>query len=332
MKRLIAAAILVGLASTVVLTAAKGWCMVAPGEVVVVRRFGRLVEPLWGPGLHWSWPLGVDRLDRVRSDAVRRLIVGAAGLGELSDEPSSGEATTGDLNLLRIQATVQYRVSRPADYVLKVEEVEPLLSKAAGASVSRTLAARGVDAVLRTDRQAITRDAERHLQALADSYELGVMILGVSLTDARPPFEVEADFTAAQSAESERDRRINDAQSYQETTIVAARSAAGSKLESARAGAARKLITARAEADRFGALAAQVERSRSLTIRRLYIETMQSLLARVKTKLIVPPGGDLDLTVLGMKAENPPSAAGAVRADQNQAAKPSGFNTEVNHE
>ena len=53
-----------------------------------------------------------------------------------------------------------------ADYVLKAQEVEPLLSKAAGASVSRALAARGVDAVLRTDRQAIARDAERHLQEL----------------------------------------------------------------------------------------------------------------------------------------------------------------------
>ena len=92
--------------------------------------------------------------------------------------------------------------------------------------------------------------------------ELGVTILGVSLTDARPPTEVEADFAAAQSAESERDRRINEAKSYHETTIVAARSAAGAKLEAARAAATRKLVTARAEAERFAVLAAEVERSR----------------------------------------------------------------------
>jgi modulator of FtsH protease HflK len=308
MKKRIAAAIGLGIAAVVALIAITGWCLVAPGEVVVVRRLGRLVEPPWGPGLHWSWPLGIDRLDRVRSDAVRQLTVGTAGAAGPREEPSSGEAMTGDLNLLRIQATVQYRVSRPRDYVLKAQEVEPLLGRAAGASVSRALAARGVDAVLRTDRQAIARAAERHLQELADRYEAGVMILGVSLTDARPPSEVEADFVAAQSAESERDRWVNDALSYQEATTVAARSAAGAKLEAARAAATRRLITARAEADKFVVLAAQAEGSRSLTMRRLYIESMQSLLDRVKSKLIVPPGGDLDLTVLGLKAEPPPAA------------------------
>jgi membrane protease subunit HflK len=329
MKKAIAATIVAGMGLAVVLAAASGWCMVAPGEVVVVRRFGRLVEPPWGPGLHWSWPLGIDRLDRVRSDAVRQVTVGPAGQSGPAGEPSSGEATTGDLNLLRVHATIQYRVSRAADYVLKAQQVEPLLRMAAGASVARALASRGVDAVLRTDRQAIARDAERQLQALADGYELGVTILGVSLTDARPPSEVEADFTAAQSAESERDRRINEAQSYHETTVVAARSAAGAKLEVARAGAMRRLVTARAEADRFAVLAAQVERSRGLTIRRLYIDSMQSLLARVKTKLILPSGGELDLTLLGIKAVGPPPAAGSLRADQNQSATPS--KTEVNH-
>jgi len=96
-------------------------------------------------------------------------------------------------------------------HLLRSEQVEPLLTMAAEASVSRALAARGVDAVLRSDRQAIARDVEHDLQTAADRYPLGVTILGVSLTDARPPTEVEADFAAAQSAESQRDRRINEA-------------------------------------------------------------------------------------------------------------------------
>ena len=51
-------------------------------------------------------------------------------------DPSSGEAMTGDLNLLRIQVTVQYRAARPVDYVLHCEDVERLLRKAAESSVS----------------------------------------------------------------------------------------------------------------------------------------------------------------------------------------------------
>ena len=51
-----------------------------PGEVVVVRRFGRALPLLWTQGPHLAWPLGIDRIDRVRVDVVRRLEVGLADL------------------------------------------------------------------------------------------------------------------------------------------------------------------------------------------------------------------------------------------------------------
>jgi modulator of FtsH protease HflK len=282
------AILIIGFGVVAALVAATGFCMVAPGETVVVRRFGRLVEPPWSAGLHWRFPPGIDKLDRVRSDAVRQLTIGSTGETVLNAdaEPSSGESMTGDLNLLRIQVTVQYRVARPIDYVLHSEDVEPLL-----------------DAVLRSERQAIALDIEQNLQEVADRYQLGVTILGASLTDARPPSEVEADFAAAQSAESERDRRINEANSYHETTTALARSRAKATLELGRGSAERRTLTAQAQAQRFNALLAEAERSRSLTMRRLYIETLQGLLAGVKNKLVLPPGDAIDLTVLGVRQE-----------------------------
>jgi membrane protease subunit HflK len=299
--------VLVTLGLAAALALGTSWCLVAPGEVVVVRRLGRVVDPVWGPGLHWRFPLGIDRVDRIRADAVRQLTIGLAGPAGSDLEPGAGEVMTGDLNLLRFQATVQYRVGRPVDYVLRLGEVEPLLATSAEASVARALAARGVDAVLRSDREAIARAVERDLQALADRYQSGVSILSVSLTDVRPPTEVEADFAAAQSAESERDRRINEARGYVETTVTAAHAGAGAKREAAHATGERTVLLANAEAQRFHILQAEVQRSRSLTVRRLYIETMQSLLDGVKSKLVLPPGGEVDLTVLGVDDRLPNS-------------------------
>jgi modulator of FtsH protease HflK len=303
--------IVIGVAA--VLVAATGFCMVAPGETVVVRRLGRLVEPSWGAGLHWRFPPGIDRLDRVRSDAVRQLTIGPTRENGINAdaEPSAGEVMTGDLNLLRIQVTVQSRVAQPVDFVLRGEDVEPLLLRTAESSVSRALAVRGVDAVLRSERQAIALDIERSFQEISDHYELGVTVLGASVTDARPPSEVEADFAAAQSAESQRDRRINEGNSYNETTTALAQSKAKAILEGAQGSAERRVLTARAQADRFNVLLAEAERSRSLTMRRLYIETLQVLLACVKNKLILPPGDAIDLTVLGAREnsalrESPP--------------------------
>jgi modulator of FtsH protease HflK len=281
--------------------AAAGWCVVAPGEVVVVRRLGRVVEPPWGPGLHWHYPPGIDRLDRIRTDAVRQLTIGQAGPPSSAREPSSGEMLTGDLNLLRVEATVQYRVARPIDHALKSDQADDLLTQAAEASLARSLARRGVDAALRSDRRRIAQEVADDLQSTADGLRLGVLILGVSLTDARPPAEVAADFAEAQAAESRRDDRINVARTYEAVQLATAASRGEASREAARAEAGRTLLTARAEADRFLALMAEVHRSRDLTVRRLYMETVQSLLGRVRRKIILPPGDSIDLTVLGLR-------------------------------
>ena len=50
---------------------ASGWTAVGPGEVVVVRRLGRVLPEPWTPGSHWGWPLGIDRATRLRLDEVR---------------------------------------------------------------------------------------------------------------------------------------------------------------------------------------------------------------------------------------------------------------------
>ena len=94
--------------------------------------------------------------DRVRTDAVRQFDdrPGRSALPP-TRSPSAGEVLTGDLNLLRIQATVQYRVADPVAHAPASDQVEPLLTRAAEASLTRSLARRGVDAVLRSDRGRI---------------------------------------------------------------------------------------------------------------------------------------------------------------------------------
>ena len=233
----------------------------------------------WGPGLHWRLPLGIDRLDRVRSDAVRQLTIGLAGTAGSDLEPSAGEVMTGDLNLLRFQATVQYRVARPVDY-RSARRAGRAAARDVGRGERLTRAGgsrRRCGLALRSPGHR-PRCRARPSEPRPTAISWASTILGVSLTDARPPTEVEADFAAAQSAESERDRRINEAKSYDETTATAARSTAQAKLEAAHAAAERRILTAQAEAQRFIVLLAEAERSRSLTMRRLYIESMQALL------------------------------------------------------
>jgi len=294
-------AVALALIAASLLIAATGWHVVRPGERIVVRRFGRIVVPDWGPGLHWGAPLGIDRYDRVRTDLVRRLNVGVAAEPAGDGDPGADEFLTGDLNLVRVRAVIQYRVASPALLIVRSGDVGTLLERLAEAGLSRELARRGIDGVLRGDRQRIAAEVARDLEAEIARLGLGLEILGVSLTEARPPAEVAAEFSAAQSAASQRDRRGNDATTLAETTVTAARATAGSRLETARAASQRKLLGSRAGAQRFLALLAEARRAPELTAQRIYLDTMKSLLSRVRRKIILPPGDAVDLTVLGIE-------------------------------
>jgi membrane protease subunit HflK len=54
----------------------SGVYVVAPGEVAVVRRFGAVVSPREGEGLHYQLPWPIDRVDIVNVSQVRRESVG----------------------------------------------------------------------------------------------------------------------------------------------------------------------------------------------------------------------------------------------------------------
>jgi membrane protease subunit HflK len=282
------------------LAAASGIRVVQPGEQMVIRRFGRLVEPSWGPGLHWGLPFGFDRFDRVRTDEVRRLNVGLAESITAADL-SAGEFLTGDLNLVRVRAVVQFHVDRPRDYVLQSGDVETLLVRRAEASLARALSRREIDPVLRVERRGIAGEMERDLKETINREHLGVAILDVSLVETRPPNEVAPDFAEAQSAESRRDGRVRDASTQAEATVASAQATARARLERARGEADRLVLSSRAQARRFVSLLTQARSARTLTLHRMYLDSLRALLANTRRKVVVPDGEEVDLTVLGVQ-------------------------------
>ena len=292
-------ALAIGLGAVFLGLIASGWTEVGPGEVVVVRRWGRLLDRPWAQGLHWALPMGIDRTDRVRTDAVRRLEVGLAGTPGPGDDPGAGEFLTGDINLIIVRGVIQYRVADPPAFALRSADAKRLLTRSAEAALTRALSRVGIDAALREGRPLAAREVEADLARSADRLGLGVAILGVSLTDARPPAEVQADFDAAQSAQSGRDRRLQEAQSYGDATLFHADAAGHSRIDAAHADADRTAALARAKAEAFLALLAEADRSRRLTVRRIYLDALRDILPRVGRKLVLTPDEPVDLSILG---------------------------------
>lgn len=276
---------------------ATGWIAVAPGQAVVVRRWGRTLPKPWLQGPHWGFPLGLEKRTRIRIDEVRRLEIGVGG------PAVDDEFLTGDLNLIRVRAAVQYRVSDPVAFVSKAANAEELLSLWAESSLSRALSRRGIDSILREGRAEAVRETELELARRVSGAGLGISILSVSLTEARPPDEVAADFASAQRAASDRERRINEAKSQAATTLTAAAAQADSRREQARAQADRAVLTAKARAERFDILLVEAGRDRRATLNRIRLETLREVLSKVRRKIWLSADEPVDLSIFQQRTE-----------------------------
>src|SRR5438874_2619520 len=121
-----------------------GVTQVRPGERAVVRRFGRVVATP-GAGLRVGLPWGLETVERVAVDRVRRVTVGyLPEVEEAGDDAPPGQLLTGDQNLVNVQAVIDYavRADAVADYAAAADRVDGALSRAAEAAVAEWVAGR----------------------------------------------------------------------------------------------------------------------------------------------------------------------------------------------
>src|SRR5947209_552066 len=111
----------------------SGVTQVQPGEIGVIRRFGKLLDTRLEPGLYIGLPWGMERVDRVKIALERRVTVGYFEQETRDESMPVGQLVTGDHNLVNIQVQIDYTVdAKQVDkYVLNADRVEMLLSRTA---------------------------------------------------------------------------------------------------------------------------------------------------------------------------------------------------------
>lgn len=204
---------------------ATGVTFIRPGERAVIRRFGRVVDTP-GPGLHIGLPWGIDRVDRIPVDLVRRVQVGYTRAAEESGTPA-GQLVTGDHNLVNVQAVIQYAVRDDAieDYLVQAAQADALIERAAESALTEWIASRKVDDALGIDKVRLNSWLEKETQRRIEPYRLGVRIQAASIGFIDPPDQVIAafkDVTAAQTAiqTSENDARQKAEKMRRDTEAV----------------------------------------------------------------------------------------------------------------
>lgn len=192
-------------------TALTTFTLVQPGELAVVRRFGRILPETSPPGLHVGLPWGIDRVDRVPVGGVRRVVVGVFGD---SEETQFGQVLTGDHNLVNVQAEIDY-VVRPDEvdhFVLLSDRVNAIVGLTAESVIAEWIAGRTVDEALLRGKAILPQVLVAQINERLKPYQLGVRVEQASLTRLNPPGEVSQAFDDVARAHTAIDTQIQQAQ------------------------------------------------------------------------------------------------------------------------
>jgi len=272
---------------------ASGIYTVAPDEQGLVLRFGRL-DRVTEPGLKYHLPAPIESVEKVPVTRVNRVEVGfrsaqtTSGVRNASARDVDDEALmlTGDENIIDVNFVVLWRIGDAADYRFNIRDPENTV-KAAAESVMREIIGQTPIVEATTEgRRGVEDRARVQLQQLMNDYGAGILIDEVQLQKADPPAEVIEAFRDVQRAQADRERAQNEAEAFANDIIPRARGEAERLLQEAQA--YRQEVTARAtgEAERFKSILAEYAKAQDITVRRIYLETMEEVLKDVNKVII----------------------------------------------
>jgi membrane protease subunit HflK len=327
---------IIGLLILIFLVGLNSYYTVEPQETAVIQRFGKFIQTA-DAGLHFKLPFGIDTVRKVVTGRVLQREYGyrtvQPGVQSRFVEKGYEEESTmlsGDLNVVNVQWTVQYKVQEPTEYLFQLQEVESTLDDISESVVRRIVGNRYSDDVLTVGRASIADMAMDEIQAILDTYKTGLRIVTVKLQNANPPDPVKAAFNEVNEARQEKERMINDAQQVYNQKIPKAMGEARQAINQAEGYALEKVNRSQGDASRFLDILGEYEKAPDITRRRMYLESTIEIVGRVERLYVLddkqksllplfdlnkPPDSDSDQK---KQTDGVPSQARAMQGKENR--------------
>lgn len=263
-----------------------GFFQVKSAERGVIQRFGKLVA-VKNEGWGWHLPWPIEKVTKVNVQNVNS-----------SDYKS--RVLTADVNLVDLRFAVQYRFSDPIKALFRVRDPKATLNEVSESAIREIVGQSDLEDVLvGATRPKVTQRSQELIQRTLDFYNAGITVTSVNLTDVQVPEAVIPSQRDANKALADQERFIKEAQAYANGIIPVAQGAAARLQQDAEAYKSKTIAIAEGEASRFTQLADAYSAAPEVTRKRLYIETMESVLGR-SHKVIVDskPGGNGNILYL----------------------------------
>ena len=290
--------LIIGLIVLLGLYIASGLYRVLPDEQGVVLRFGKFVNTTQ-PGLHYHLPMPFERVLTPKVTKVNRMDIGFrserdSGFGQgggVADVPEESLMLTGDENIVNIDFSVFWVIKDAGNFLFKIQDPEGTVKAAAETAMREVIARSDIQPILTEGRAVIERDTQDIIQGILDEYESGVLITQVQTQKADPPDQVIDAFRDVQAARADMERSKNEAEAYANDVIPRARGEAAKILQAAEAYKKEVVAKAEGEASRFLAIYNEYAKAKQVTQERMFLETMETVLADINKIIIDKESG-----------------------------------------
>ncbi len=284
---------------------ATGFYRVQPDEQGVVLRFGAFNRTaLPGLNYHIPWPIetaltpSVTRINRVEvgfSPASDSPVLRMTSRGLVADNTVSGTTQpipaeslmlTGDENIIDIDFAVFWRIRDAGDYLFNTRHPDATVKQVAESVMREVIGRTAIQPALTEARAKIEQDTLTEMQSILDQYKTGVEITQVQLQKVDPPADVIESFRDVQRANTDAETMRNQAESYRNDIVPRARGDAAAITATAEGARQAAIAQAKGQAQAFDSVYQAYLLAKDVTLRRLYIETMQAIVSKTPTTVL----------------------------------------------
>jgi membrane protease subunit HflK len=272
-----------------------GFFRVQPNQQAIQLVFGKPYGKPVEPGLHYNLPSPIGTVVVVNVQDQRRVVIGSRNGGQertgpytRGQRPTSSEnlMLTGDENIVDIEFAVLWQIKDVFNYAFDVRNPEENVRAGAEAAMREVIGRSNLQYAQTEGRSRIEQDTKDLLQRILDEYGLGVRISNIQLLRVDPPQEVIAAFRDVQAARADKEKSINEANTYRNQVLPRAKGEAESIIQRGEAYKAETVARASGDAQRFDQVYEQWEKAKDITTERLYLDTMEEVLRNVNKVMI----------------------------------------------
>ncbi len=262
-------------------------------EKGVILRLGKF-SSIADAGLQFKLPFGIDKVLLVPTERVMKEEFGfrTAGFSGRSTYTKSGFSNeslilTGDLNVSDLEWIVQFKIEDPFKFVFNINNAVETLRDISEAMTRKIVGDANVTDVLTTDRAMLATKIQDEIQRTLNSYEIGIRIVTFKFQDVNPPESVKAAFNGVNEAEQQKESLILQAREQYNQQVPRARGEGKQMIQEAEGYALERINRAQGEASRFIAVLDEYKKFPEVTRRRLYLETLEKVLPKMKDVIII---------------------------------------------